>query len=151
MLEKLHLSGLTFDLVEVERLLDGIDEEDRATQYPKLKMLGLTGVYTGFWTDGRTQQTQLLAHARLSDIEELILNLNTDIAIDDMIAQIVSGKSGCASLYIERTKGDTNRNLQKTTTVGPVHHVGHRGWHPRNCYGAERSVAMVGRVWLPPS
>jgi hypothetical protein len=103
-LEKLHLSGLTFDLLEVERLLDGIDGADHVTQYPKLKMLGLTGVYTGFWPDGRAQQTQLLTHSRLRNIEELVLNLNTDIVVDDMIAQIVSGELGPGRPCIERTK-----------------------------------------------
>ncbi|KAF2424949.1 RNI-like protein [Tothia fuscella] len=89
-LEKLHLSGLCFDIPEICGLLDGIHDMEYVGEYPKLKSFALTGVDTGIWTDGRNQQIQLLEHTRLSAIEELILTLNTDHVVDDIIAEVIA-------------------------------------------------------------
>jgi hypothetical protein len=92
-IEKLHLYGLTFSLPEISRLLDGIDDaDDRPEQYPKLKMLGITGVFTELWPEGLSEREALLQHPRLSGIEELVFNLSTDLGVDDDCAELISSK-----------------------------------------------------------
>jgi len=90
-LEKLQLDGLTFSFPEICRLLDGIDDaEDRPSEYPKLKLLGITGTFTELWPEGLTERETLLIHPRLRNIEELIFNLNTDLMVGDDCAVLIS-------------------------------------------------------------
>jgi hypothetical protein len=93
-LETLHLSGLTFSFPEICRLLDGIeDSEDCPPRCAKLKTLGITGTFTELWPEGLTERKTLLEHPRLSNIEELVFNLNTDHMVDDSCAVLISSKT----------------------------------------------------------
>jgi hypothetical protein len=85
---------LTFGFPEIGRLLDGIDDtEDGPACYSKLKMLGITGTFTELWPEGLAERKTLLEHPRLSDIEELVFNLNTDHVVGDDCAVLISSKS----------------------------------------------------------
>jgi hypothetical protein len=93
LLEKLYLYGLTFGLPEICRLLDGInDTNDRPSKYSKLKMLGITGAFTGLWPDGLAERDALFEHPRLRDVEELVFNLSTDLGAGDDCVILISSK-----------------------------------------------------------
>jgi hypothetical protein len=103
LIEKLHLYGLTFGFPEINRLLDGIDDaEDCPEQYSKLKTLGVTGTFTELWPEGLSEREALLQHPRLSDIEELVFNLSTDLGVDDECAKLISSKLCFAASGVPR-------------------------------------------------